>query len=137
MCFRKWKEVKVRTQEAKIFENDLKLKSKIKKHRILGKENLILHLIIVVGHDDVAVDVLSGHFVTVINSISAGTWCHYPDTKELKSNLKAKGLCLWKFKKEDVLTMTPRESVSSFMSTSAIRKKVEAIRQKVNLGVDV
>jgi len=33
--------------------------------------------------------------------------------------------------------MTPRESVSSFMSTSAIRKKVEAIRQKVNLGVDV
>ena len=36
----KWKEAKLRGHEAKLFETDLKLGQKTKKHRILRKTNL-------------------------------------------------------------------------------------------------
>lgn len=66
----------------------------------------------------------------------AGEWRHYPSTKELKNSLKTKGLCLWKFKKDDVCPVIPPTSIANFMDIAAIRKSVEGIRHKVNADAE-
>lgn len=86
----------------------------------------------VADEDDEAVKLLGLYFEGIITSIEAGDWKHYPTTRNLRRELKERGLAMWKFKRADIplADMLPNPR-SCWMGVPTFAAASESIRLKV------